>query len=599
VSRTSTPLRTLASWTFARRRAVALATALGAIASALEVASIGLVGPLLLVGSGGLDGRLGPLSWVAPVLEGLSAEGQRALLVGLILAGISLRALATWGAAAAKERIACAVQSDLRARVFSRFARAPMAYLDGRPLSEAHATVLEDTERVHAAAGGLVQTSVASVMALCYAGLLFALAPALTCVALAGLGVVALLVRRWRAAVEAHATAIRDEGRSLSAAFLDALTGFHLWKSLGRTDDAVARFERSSGRALDANRRQRTALEAIAPVAEVFGAVVVLAILWLGATLLPMGGGADRLLLLPYVFLFYRLLPRFLAILAGRAALAAHLPAVRRTSAFLDDPATEPLPDGGEPPPTSPPTISFEGVTFGYGAERAPVLRGVDLVLEPGRTTALVGASGAGKSTVVDLLLGLRRPDAGRVTVDGRDLTALCGDAWRRLVGVVPQDPRLFEGSVRENLRLVAPDADDARLFAALDAAGAAFVRGLEGGLDAPLHDRGSRLSGGERQRVAIARALVQDPLVLVFDEATSHLDPATERDVVAAISAAAARRTTLVIAHRLSTVRLADRVAVLSGGRVVECGSPEDLLALDGEFARWTRLATDAPATH
>ena len=204
---------------------------------------------------------------------------------------------------------------------------------------------------------------------------------------------------------------------------------------------------------------------------------------------------------------------------------------------------------------------------------------------------------------LLDLVLGLRRPTEGRVTLDGADLASYAGDAWRRRVGVVPQEPRLFDRSVRENLRLVAPDADDARLWAALEAAAVAdVVRRLPQGLDTRLGEGGARLSGGERQRMCIARALVVDPALLVFDEPTSHLDPDSERAVTAALARAAEGRTLLVIAHRLSTVRNADEIVLLERGRVVERGAHAALVARDGAYARLVRMGLDdleAPEAH
>lgn len=578
--------RPLWTWLRPHRGRVVASMLLGCLASAFEVASLGLLMVLLSVSDAGLPERLGPFSRVVPLLRGLSPNGQRAVLVGLILGGIAVRGVMWWLAAALRERVGTAVAATARRRIFERVARAPVAWLEGRSSGDHDTLILRETDRLSHAATGFVQLGVVSAMAACYLGLLFYMAPALTVAAMAFLVVTAGAIRLLRRPVERYARRMREVSRPLSATVHETLAALKLLKVLGRTDDAVERFDGSNRAFLDAQRRQREALDAIPPASELCGAIVVLGMLWLGSTVLPMRGGGGPAPLLTYVFTFYRLLPRFLALPSTRAALAADLSSVPVLQAFLDDAGADPERDGEARPGAGPHRLVLDGVRFRYRADGPFVLDGLSLALDPGRTVALVGPSGAGKSTVVDLVLGLRRPTEGRVTLDGADLASYAGDAWRRRVGVVPQEPRLFDRSVRENLRLVAPDADDARLWAALEAAAVAdVVRRLPQGLDTRLGEGGARLSGGERQRMCIARALVVDPALLVFDEPTSHLDPDSERAVTAALARAAEGRTLLVIAHRLSTVRRADTILVLDRGRVVEEGSHNELIAKRGTY--------------
>ena len=214
---------------------------------------------------------------------------------------------------------------------------------------------------------------------------------------------------------------------------------------------------------------------------------------------------------------------------------------------------------------------------------RHVVLNGVDLAIPAGRTTAVVGPSGAGKSTVADMVVGLLMPTSGRITIDGVPLAGAHIPPWRRRLGYVNQDTFLFHESIRENLRIVRPDATDEQLWTALHNASAAFVEALPDGLDTVVGDRGVRLSGGERQRIALARALLRNPTMLILDEATSALDPENERVIQHAIERMAGQLTILVIAHRLASVRSADVIHVMEAGHVVESGTWEALLARPG----------------
>ncbi len=245
--------------------------------------------------------------------------------------------------------------------------------------------------------------------------------------------------------------------------------------------------------------------------------------------------------------------------------------------------------------------VAFERVTFAYPANEGsgpedgkpmrPAVEDLDIVAAPGETIALVGATGSGKSTTLALLHRAFDPAAGRITIDGIDIRDMPLQALRRNIGVVFQEPMLFARSIEENLRIGKPDATPAEVARALELAQAAdFVARQPQGLATPVGERGRSLSGGERQRVAIARALLKDPPIMIFDEATAALDAATEQKLQLALASATEGRTTFVIAHRLATIRNANRILVLEQGKVVEAGTFDELVARDGRFAALAR---------
>lgn len=366
----------------------------------------------------------------------------------------------------------------------------------------------------------------------------------------------------------------------------ELLGGIRTVQAYGAEAEEIRRFEERSGLLARALSRAAWARSAVPALTEVLAAGAVAAALAWGGT--AAGVPPERLVsLLAALLLLYQPAKDL-----GRTTQFATQAAAATERLFEVLDTVHPVADrpGARTAPPLLRGISLAGVEVRY-ADR-PALRGLDLALPLGQVTALVGPSGGGKSTVVSLLLRFVRPSRGTLLWDGQDFDAFTAVSLRAQTALVTQDPLLFSGSIRENLLLARPSASDAEVRRAGELAQAEdFVRQLPQGWETSLGEQGSGLSGGQRQRLALARAVLRDAALLVLDEATSNLDPESEREVQRALRQVLRGRTALVVAHRLETVVEADCIHVLDGGCVVERGSHGELLALGGAYARLWEL--------
>jgi ATP-binding cassette subfamily B protein len=326
----------------------------------------------------------------------------------------------------------------------------------------------------------------------------------------------------------------------------------------------------------------------MAPSAEVIGLLGVAAVIAYGAH--EVIGGA---MAVGTVVTFLGYLRQALAPLPQLATLFSSfqqgLSAIESISELLDHEPDPGLDPGRRPSPPIKGTVTLDRVNFGYEPGK-PILRDLDLQVEEGESLAIVGGSGSGKSTIVKLLVGFYGPQSGRILIDGNDLAELELGSVRRQIGYVPQEPFLFTGTVADNI-IWDQDGNTDRAVAAVEAVGARdALERLPEGLDSQVGERGEQLSIGQRQLVALARATAVDPRILVLDEATSNIDTATEAAVQRGIDLILEGRTSIVVAHRLSTIRRSDKIVVLEKGRVVEFGSPAELREADGAFAALDR---------
>ncbi|MCX2748322.1 ABC transporter ATP-binding protein [Arthrobacter sp. MI7-26] len=367
-----------------------------------------------------------------------------------------------------------------------------------------------------------------------------------------------------------------------------SVSGVRLSKTLGTTKRDAHRYTESSKRLIGLEMRSQLAGRwRMSTMGIIFSAIP--ALIYLAAGLPVTSGGMTIGTLVAFTALQAAIFRPVMSLLDLSVQWVTAMALFSRIFEYLD--LAPEITAPAQPVPLDPAAVRgevrFEGVSFAYdgGTE---VLHGIDLALPAGTSTAIVGPTGSGKSTLGSLVPRLHDPTAGQITIDGVNVRDISPEDLTKIVGVVSQETYLIHDTIRENLLLAAPDAGDAVLWSALASAQIAdLIAGLPDGLDTMVGARGHRFSGGEQQRLAIARTILRNPKVLVLDEATSALDNATEYQVQAALDRLAVGRTTLTIAHRLSTVEKADQLAVLAGGAIVELGAPGDLRAAGGAYAQ------------
>ncbi|WP_305059901.1 ABC transporter ATP-binding protein [Actinomycetospora soli] len=513
------------------------------------------------------------------------------LVVGMVVVAAVTAAFGvvqTW----ISTKIGQRVMHTLRTDVFSHVQRLSLGFFTRTRTGEVQSRITNDI-------GGMqsVVTSTATSIA---ANLTTVIASAVAMVALSWqLSLVTLLVlppavllSRRVARLRRTITAQRQrELADLNVTIEEGLSidGVRLSRTLGTGDALVARFTDSSLRLTDLELRSQLAGRwVMATMSIVFAAIP--ALIYLGAGLPWTAGALSIGTLVAFTSLQAGVFRPLSSLLDVGVSVSASLALFARIFEYQDTRIEVEEPE--HPVDLDDPRghLRLEGVTFTYPGNDRPALDDVSLDVPAGSTLALVGETGSGKSTLGALVARLHDPDAGRITIDGVDLRDLRLDDLAAIVGVVSQETYLLHATVMDNLRYAKPDATDEEILAATRAAQVHHViEALSEGYDTVVGPRGHRFSGGERQRLAIARTLLRNPRVLVLDEATSALDTATERAVQEAFDALAVGRTTLTIAHRLSTVRDADRIAVLDHGRVIESGTHTDLVSEHGRYAELT----------
>ncbi len=518
----------------------------------------------------------------------LNADWMPVAFAGLayLLSGVVGATLIAWFTILSA-RISQAILFDLRKRVFLHTQKLSLefheSYTSGRIISRQTSDLDAIRELLDSGINQLVQ----GVLYMLFTAIaLFLLDPASGFILLAALVPLAVLTRWFQLRSQRMFRRTRVASARLIVMFVETMTGIRAVKAFRKEKRNEAEFGGLVEDYRDANARVIKLFGVYDPGLVLIGNVAVAVVLLVGGFRVIDGGLAVGVLLAAVLYT-----RRFFDPMEDMAmfynSYQSATAALEKISGVLEEEPSVPDPEQPVDLWESAGAISFEGVEFGYTEDR-PILPHFDLTLPAGQTVALVGSTGAGKSTLAKLISRFYDPTRGRVTLDGIDLRELHPKDLRRAIVMVTQEAYLFSGTVADNIAIGKPDASREEIEAAARAVGAdAFIRGLPNGYETDVNKRGGRVSAGQRQLISFARAFLADPAVLILDEATASLDIPSERLVQDALQTLLADRTAVIIAHRLSTVSIADRVLVMQNGRIVEDGSPAELIGGDGRFAQ------------
>lgn len=526
--------------------------------------------------------------------EGAAVDVRRFWwLFGGMVGGTVLAWLLDWIRSYTNAWIGERISADLRMRTFAHLQKLSLEFFGGKRTGDLMSRISNNTERLcnflAINVSGFVTDILLIVMT---ASLMLATDLWLATVALLPFPLIFGLVHVVRKRLRRGFAQAEIAWATMTSVLADAIPGIRVVKAFAQERREVERFRHSNDRVMEVNDRMNLVWSFFGPFM-VFLTECGLLVVWAVGSSRVFNRETEYEVLVMFLFLITKVYTRFEALIMMIAATQRAAAAAQRLFEILDRVPSVPEPTRPQHPERWLGGIELQGLRFKYGSRE--VLHGLDLAIKPGEMIGLVGPSGAGKSTLINLICRFYDVAEGAIRIDGIDVRSLAVEEYRKHIGIVLQDPFLFYGTISENVAYGRPDATRAEIVAAARAAHAHdFILRLPDGYDSLVGERGQSLSGGERQRISIARALLINPLILILDEATSSVDTETEREIQAALEHLVQGRTTIAIAHRLSTLRRANRLVVIEAGEIKEIGNHDELLRNNGVYARLHRAQVE-----
>lgn len=577
-------LRALVKLAIRHRRLAALVLVTGIVTGVLEGIGLSLFLPMFDMLQSGVPAapRSELLNRLSAPFDGLSPESRIWWLAGAILGVIVLRALLGYANAALADWLVNKVLHDIRCRLFDSILHVHFNFYERLRGGRIVNGLTTESMRTVEALKSLISIVMVLIIVVIYLLLLLLLSWQLALATAGAAVLVSLGTKRLVEAGKKRGAVASAANRNFVSRMLEVIEGMPVVRAFGQEASEYKRFTRRSSDVARAWYRMTLVSQAVRPINELVAAVLLLLVF---ITASRTSGDLSELVL--FAFVLVRLQPRMIEMNRFRVSITSCAAAINETSALMR-PMPGAQPSGHKTFSRLRQGIRFERVTYAYQKAKGPAVQAVDLTFSAGQFVALVGASGAGKTTMIKLLLRFYDPSDGRIWVDDDDLRDLDIDSWRGRIAIVAQENYIFNIPIADNIAYGYPEASREEVVAAAKAAHAhSFIEDLPKGYDTIVGDRGGRLSGGQKQRIALARAMIRAPELFVLDEATNQLDALTEKAVQETLMRLRERCTMVVIAHRLATVQHADKIIVMDGGRVIESGSYSELVAADGVFRR------------